>query len=176
MADDMADFDRQEAARDHLTRRYAPEIAGEGAGFVLADLDAMQRVRRAAQRPHAELDVADVRAALTLLPAAREDLEILELRLLAHVRRDAPPGRAAVPPLPSRSWLTWEEIASTLGVSRQAAEQRYGRLQERYSGITLPTPATTERANPIPLPDAADVPRSVRDAYEQAATGDGGED
>ncbi len=146
----MADFDRQEAARDHLTRRYAPEIAAKGPGFVLADLDAMQRVRRAAQRPRAELDVDDVRAALTLLPAAREDLEILELRLLAAVRQGAA-GRGASPPLPYRSWLTWEEISQALGLeSRQAAEQRYGRLRERYPGITLPAPATTAAAEEEP--------------------------
>jgi hypothetical protein len=145
----MADFDRQEAARDHLTRRYAPEIAAKGPGFVLADLDAMQRVRIAAQRPRAELDVEDVRAALTLLPEARENLDLLELRLLAYARRDAPPGRAAqaaAPPIAHRQWLTWEELAQALGLdSRQAAEQRYRRLQERYPGITLAPTATAPR-------------------------------
>lgn len=147
MDDDMAEFDRQEAARDHLTRRFAPEIATKAPGFVLADLDALQHVRRAVQRPRAELDVEDVRAALALLPAAREDLEILELRLLAAVRQRA--GRTAGPSLPYRSWLTWEEISQALGLeSRQAAEQRYGRLQERYPGITLPAPATTAEPGP----------------------------
>jgi hypothetical protein len=149
MADDTTGYSRREAARDHLTRRFAPELATKthGAG-VLADLDALLRVHRAAQRPRAELDVADVRAALALLPAGREVLEVLELRLLAAARQGAVPGyRGAGPPLPYRSWLTWEEIADALGLeSRQAAEQRYSRLRERYPGITLPAPATTTAA------------------------------
>jgi hypothetical protein len=146
MANDMTDFDRQEAARDHLTRRFAPELVRQGPGLVLSDLDALLRVHRVAQgRRGAELDVDDVRAALALLSAGREVLEILELRLLAAARQGAVPGyRGAGPPLPFRSWLTWEEIAQALGLeSRQAAEQRYGRLLARYPGITLPAAAAT---------------------------------
>ncbi|AEW99082.1 hypothetical protein [Streptantibioticus cattleyicolor] len=66
-----------------------------------------------------EVDRADLLAALTLLPAARADLDEIEAGLLKMAR-----GRG----------LTWPEIAFGLGLGTpQAARQRYERLSGRIS-------------------------------------------
>ncbi|MEU5901724.1 MULTISPECIES: DNA-binding protein [Streptomyces] len=64
-----------------------------------------------------EVDHADITAALTLLPAARGEMDELETGLLQMAR-----GRG----------MTWPEIAFGLGLGTpQAARQRYERLVSR---------------------------------------------
>ncbi|CBG71271.1 conserved hypothetical protein [Streptomyces scabiei 87.22] len=65
----------------------------------------------------AEVDRADITAALTLIPLARGEMDELELGLLDMAR-----GRG----------MTWPEIAFGLGLgSPQAARQRHERLASR---------------------------------------------
>jgi hypothetical protein len=65
----------------------------------------------------AEVDRADITAALTLIPLARGEMDELEVGLLDMAR-----GRG----------MTWPEIAFGLGLgSPQAARQRYERLASR---------------------------------------------
>ncbi|HEY8980897.1 MAG TPA: DNA-binding protein [Streptomyces sp.] len=65
----------------------------------------------------AEVDQADITAALTLLPLVRAELDELEAGLLQMAR-----GRD----------MTWQEIAFGLGLGTpQAARQRYERLASR---------------------------------------------
>ncbi|NRQ30767.1 DNA-binding protein [Nonomuraea sp. NN258] len=74
----------------------------------------------------AEVDRADLMAALTLLPRARAEFDDLETALLEMAR-----GRG----------MTWQEIAFGLGLgSPQAARQRHERLTERAAadGATAP--------------------------------------
>jgi hypothetical protein len=68
----------------------------------------------------ADIDDADLTAALTLIPKARAEMDALEAGLLRMAR-----GRG----------LTWQEIAFGLGLgSAQAARQRF----ERLAGRTKP--------------------------------------
>jgi hypothetical protein len=61
--------------------------------------------------------VDDVLSALTLLPAAREELDQIEAGLLFVARS---------------SGLSWAQIADAVGLhSRQAAQQRFGRVLDR---------------------------------------------
>ncbi|WP_049567010.1 hypothetical protein [Streptomyces sp. SBT349] len=65
----------------------------------------------------AEVDRADITAALTLVPRARGEMDELEAGLLTMAR-----GRG----------LTWQEIAFGLGLGTpQAARQRYTRVTSR---------------------------------------------
>ncbi|MFD9134325.1 DNA-binding protein [Streptomyces bottropensis] len=65
----------------------------------------------------AEVDRADITAALTLIPLARAEMDELEVGLLDMAR-----GRG----------MTWPEIAFGLGLQTpQAARQRYERLASR---------------------------------------------
>lgn len=67
-----------------------------------------------------EPDVADLMAALTLVPQARADLDNVELALLTACR-----GRG----------MTWQDIAFGLGLATaQAGKQRYDRLRSRTEG------------------------------------------
>ncbi|GII92283.1 DNA-binding protein [Sinosporangium siamense] len=69
------------------------------------------------QDGEAEVDQADLVAALTLLPRVRAEFDALEADVLKMAR-----GRS----------MTWQEIAFGLGLgSPQAARQRYERLTER---------------------------------------------
>lgn len=82
----------------------------------------------------AVVDAEDLLAALTLVPAARSDLDQVEASLLAAAR-----GRG----------LTWAEIAFGLGLrSAQAAQQRY----ERLAGRTAP-PRDQQSGPPARKPD-----------------------
>ncbi|WP_459799755.1 DNA-binding protein [Herbidospora sp. RD11066] len=64
-----------------------------------------------------EVDDSDLKAALTLMPLVRGEMDQLEASLLLMAR-----GRG----------LTWQEIANSLGLgSPQAAKQRYERLAGR---------------------------------------------
>ncbi|RBQ16831.1 DNA-binding protein [Spongiactinospora rosea] len=74
-----------------------------------------------------EVDHADITAALTLLPVAREEMDRLEAGLLGMAR-----GRG----------MTWQEIAFGLGLGTpQAARQRYERLTDRTTDPTEPADA-----------------------------------
>ena len=65
----------------------------------------------------AELDAADLVAALTLVPQARADLDSAEFALLTAARARG---------------MTWQDIAFGLGLgTAQAAQQRADRLQAR---------------------------------------------
>jgi hypothetical protein len=65
------------------------------------------------------VDVADLTAALTLVPWARAELDQLEASLLIIARAEG---------------MTWQELAFGLGLgSPQAARQRYERLALRTS-------------------------------------------
>jgi hypothetical protein len=68
------------------------------------------------------VDQDDLLAALTLVPAARHDLEQVEAALLAAARGHG---------------LTWAQIAFGLGLrSSQAAQQRYDRLTGRVGDVS----------------------------------------
>ncbi|SRR6266536_3570910 len=84
---------------------------------------------------------------------------------------------------PEAAHQTLSPVGGRLSADARQQSSATAASQERYPGITLPAPATTERADapglesrqaaeqrygPISRPGAADVPRSVRDAYEQA--------
>ncbi|MEU0163398.1 DNA-binding protein [Streptomyces sp. NPDC006261] len=129
------DPDHARARREHVALRHVAERA--------AGTDAPDPARRptAQEAVHliaswaggagrdggaAEIDRADVMAALTLLPRARADLDVLEASLL-FVARDL--------------GLTWQDIAYGLGLrSPQAAQKRAGR------GVH--SPGTTSPAGP----------------------------
>jgi hypothetical protein len=79
------------------------------------------------------VDLADLTAALTLVPSARAELDQLEASLLIIARAQG---------------MTWQELAFGLGLgSAQAARQRYERLVLRTSSAAAatggPAPATT---------------------------------
>lgn len=62
----------------------------------------------------------DIRAALTLIETARDDLDALESALILIARAEG---------------LTWPDIADGLGVrTPQAAQQRFRRVSERAGG------------------------------------------
>jgi hypothetical protein len=64
------------------------------------------------------VDTADIRAGLTLLSAARAEMDALETALLFLARAEG---------------LTWPQIARSLGLrSAQAAQQRLDRLSGRH--------------------------------------------
>jgi hypothetical protein len=110
-------------AQGHLSQRYATGT-DRGAwedGIPLDPAVALAQLCRAERQEHAKLPLpttADVTAGLTLLAPIRDRMDHDELLLLAGARARG---------------LTWEQIAETLGLdTRQAAEQRYRRLRERW--------------------------------------------
>ena len=67
-----------------------------------------------------DLGSEDLRAALTLLPAAREEVEGVEIGLIFAARSEG---------------LTWSQIAETMGFrSPQACQQYVARLSSRQDG------------------------------------------
>jgi hypothetical protein len=117
---------RQFAALHRITERHG-DTGARRRRYAHADvLDPQEAVRLvlalaggAAQLEpgEAEVDPADLTAALTLIPHVRADLDGIELGLLSMAR-----GRG----------LTWQAIAFGLGLgSAQAARQRYERLAGR---------------------------------------------
>lgn len=73
-----------------------------------------------ALRRSGDLDSADLLAALTLLPAARADLDAAEVGLLFAARSEG---------------LTWAQIAAAMGFrSPQACQQHVSRLSARRDG------------------------------------------
>jgi len=115
---------------DHLARQV--QAALEALAYAYGNVDAGARA-------------TDLQRALAVIPAVRDRLDRLEL-LLVDVARFGAGGHAGAPPITYRHWLTWQEVATALGLeSRQAAEQRYGRLRDRYRDAA-PAPATTTTA------------------------------
>ncbi|WP_062209862.1 hypothetical protein [Streptomyces sp. NBRC 109706] len=117
---------RAHAALFRIAERHAatPEQRARGAHpLVPAPHEAVRLVAfllsGAAERAEgeAEVDRADITAALSLVPRARAEFDELERGLLEMAR-----GRG----------LTWQEIAFGLGLGTpQAARQRHARLTER---------------------------------------------
>nr|MDT0657507.1 DNA-binding protein [Micromonospora sp. DSM 115978] len=117
---------RQVAALHRITERHA-DTGARRRRYAHPDvLDPQEAVRLvlalAGGAAHldpgeAEVDQADMTAALTLIPHVRADLDAIELGLLSMAR-----GRG----------LTWQAIAFGLGLgTAQAARQRYERLAGR---------------------------------------------
>jgi hypothetical protein len=134
------DPDHARARREHVALRHVAERLADAERPEPADpparLTAQEAVHliaswaagggRSADAP--EMDRTDIMAALTLLPRARADLDVLEASLL-FVARDI--------------GLTWQDIAYGLGLrSPQAAQKRAGR------GTPEPGPDPT-----VPAPD-----------------------
>lgn len=79
---------------------------------------------------------------LDMVCAAREVQAQAEALMVAAVQQARDSGR------------TWQQIGDSLGVTRQAAFQRYGKPVD---------PRTGEAMNTTPLPEAADLTRAVID-------------
>ncbi|MET9928554.1 MULTISPECIES: DNA-binding protein [unclassified Streptomyces] len=134
------DPDHARARREHVALRHVAERAAgtdkpDPAGRPTAQ-EAVHLIASWAGRSGGtpEIDRADVMAALTLLPRARADLDVLEASLL-FVARDL--------------GLTWQDIAYGLGLrSPQAAQKRAGR------GVH--GPGTTPPAGPT-VPAASEL-------------------
>lgn len=143
MESNLTLFQRQEAARERLTRRHGGDHYRQvnevipGARYVSAQpLEVVGMVMDAIHHgddPHAPLPPAsdeDLDDALSLLGRAREDLDFNELELIDHARLR---GR------------TWDQIGQTAGYGdRRKAQQRYRRLRERTPGYTPPEPEGTD--------------------------------
>ncbi|MFE0100422.1 DNA-binding protein [Streptomyces sp. NPDC059009] len=137
---DRAQARRAPAALFRIAERHAADAAQRGRQVhpaVLAPHEAIRLVSfllsGAAQRAdgEAEVDRADLTAALTLIPLARGEMDELEAGLLQMAR-----GRG----------MTWPEIAFGLGLGTpQAARQRYERLVSR---TTADAAATTPDVSP----------------------------
>jgi hypothetical protein len=70
-----------------------------------------------ANRPGGTASVEELDAALSMMEAARDDLDTLEIALLLTARAEG---------------MTWAEIARALGLgSPQAAQQRFQRISQR---------------------------------------------
>jgi len=78
------------------------------AGATLALVPALAPAATAVAR---NLDARDGLTALRLVPAAHAELEVLTRQAVAQARQDG---------------ATWQDVADTFGVTRQAASQRYG--------------------------------------------------
>jgi len=120
-SEDRAAGDRERAARDWLTARGGHELPRFPWLASGQPHDAGTLIRHTLWRAntrHGELDVpADLRAALTLLAAARSELDQLEAGLLFAARAEG---------------LTWVQIAEALGLrTAQAAQQRHDRVVAR---------------------------------------------
>jgi hypothetical protein len=118
--------ERTYAALYRITERHGPAEAARSVGRTLPILSPHQAVElitsiasgSALPAPgEPEVDVADLAAALTLLPTVRAEVDQLEAGLMQMAR-----GRG----------MTWSDLAHGLGLgSAQAAQQRYERLRGR---------------------------------------------
>ncbi|MEU1133606.1 DNA-binding protein [Streptomyces sp. NPDC005900] len=139
------DPDHARARREHVALRHVAErlAAGDrpeptGPPARLTAQEAVHLIaswagggRRPADAP--EMDRTDVMAALTLLPRARADLDVLEASLLFIAREMG---------------LTWQDIAYGLGLkSPQAAQKRAGRGTPG-AGTAPPAPKTPAASEP----------------------------
>ncbi|MGH4031975.1 DNA-binding protein [Actinomycetota bacterium Odt1-20B] len=138
---DQARARRAPAALFRIAERHAADAAQRGRQVhpaVLAPHEAIRLVSfllsGAAQLTdgEAEVDRADLTAALTLIPLARGEMDELEAGLLQMAR-----GRG----------MTWPEIAFGLGLGTpQAARQRYERLVSRTTADAAPATADVSPA------------------------------
>lgn len=109
--------ERHAATDAQRARQVHPSVLGphEAVRLVALLLSGVARP----EEGEAEVDRADVVAALSLLPQARAEMDELEAGLLTMAR-----GRG----------MTWQEIAFGLGLgTQQAARQRYERLARRVA-------------------------------------------
>jgi hypothetical protein len=134
--------DREHAALFRIHERHANDAARRNRGRHPAMISPDEAVRvlvslAAGSAVVADgedaVDLADLTAALTLVPSARAELDQLEASLLIIARAQG---------------MTWQELAFGLGLgSAQAARQRYERLVLRTSSAAAatggPAPATT---------------------------------
>lgn len=150
-----------ETARDHLSQRFATGVDRDAwvAGVPLDGPVALRQLGRAERGqparppqglyddPPPRLPVptrTDILAGLALLAKVRETADKQELLLISGARHRG---------------LTWEQLASVIGVdTRQAAEQRWRRLADRYPDEVkalprdLPAEALEEGQIDIPRP------------------------
>ncbi|WP_433166897.1 hypothetical protein [Kribbella sp. CA-247076] len=113
---DHEQADRERAARRRLLDRGADALEARPWRPAPVPLSAVDCAQFALWRA-AELTSEDLLAALTLLPAARAEVEGLEAGLLFTARS---------------AGLTWAQIATAMGFSSpQACQQRFNRLTTR---------------------------------------------
>ena len=118
--------ERTYAALHRITDRHGPAEAVRSAGRtppILSPHQAVELITSIAAGSalpgpdEPQVDVADLAAALTLLPTVRAEIDQLEAGLMQMAR-----GRG----------MTWADLAHGLGLgSAQAAQQRYERLRGR---------------------------------------------
>jgi hypothetical protein len=90
-------------------------------------------------------------------PVLNSEVEPLDLVRAAHEVRDGAEALMAAAVQQARdAGRTWQEIGEVLGVSRQAAFQRYGKPIDPRSGEVM---------NTNPLPDAVELARAVIDDH-----------
>ncbi|MDI1460626.1 DNA-binding protein [Catellatospora sp. KI3] len=118
-SDDQADGATEQRARDRLSARDdLPRLPWLAAG---QPHDAFTLIRQALWRANTDRDALDLPddllAAITLLDAARAELDQLEAGLLFVARAEG---------------LTWAQVARPLGLrTAQAAQQRHDRVTAR---------------------------------------------
>lgn len=118
--DDQAQAQREHEARQHLLRLAGTEIGERPWRPAPVPPSAVDLVQHALWRS-TELGPDDLLRALTLLPAARAEVDGLEDGLL-FVARSA--------------GLTWAQMADAMGFrSRQACQQHYARLAARRGTV-----------------------------------------
>ncbi|MER7243622.1 hypothetical protein [Kribbella sp. NPDC000426] len=112
---DQAQAERQRQAREQLLAKGAKDVPPRPWRPAPIPLSAVDLTQFAVSRP--DLSNDDLLAALTLLPAARAEVEEVESGLLFLARS---------------SGLTWAEMADAMGFSSpQACQQRFNRLAAR---------------------------------------------
>ena len=90
-------------------------------------------------------------------PVLRSEIDPLDLVRAAHEIRDGAEALMAAAVQQAReAGRTWQEIGEVLGVSRQAAFQRYGKPIDPRNGEVM---------NTSPLPDAVELARAVIDDH-----------
>jgi hypothetical protein len=123
-SDDQAAAARQQWARDRLTARAGTDLPRQPWLATGQPPDAVTLIRQALWRANTDrgaLDLPDdLLAAITLLSAARAELDQLEAGLLFVARAEG---------------LTWAQLARPLGLrTAQAAQQRHERVLARLGG------------------------------------------
>ncbi|HWD82441.1 MAG TPA: hypothetical protein VG497_26260 [Kribbella sp.] len=118
---DQRRAEQEREARERLLDAGAKDVAARPWRPKPIPLSAVDFTQFAAWRA-AELSEEDLLAALTLLPAARAEVDEVEAGLLFMARS---------------SGLTWAEIADAMGFSSpQACQQRFNRLAARQDGVS----------------------------------------
>ncbi|MGW7680391.1 hypothetical protein ACWGID_06600 [Kribbella sp. NPDC054772] len=118
---DQAQAQRQREARDRLLERGASELPARPWRPAPMPMAAVDFVQFALWRA-AELTDDDLLDALTLLPAAKAEVDELEAGLLFLARS---------------SGLTWADMADAMGFSSpQACQQRFNRLAARQDATS----------------------------------------